>query len=59
MRGMGYGADYKYSHDSEGHFEAQKYLPPGLSGRRYYEPSDQGSEVAIAERLRRWWGDDE
>ena len=59
MRNMGYGAGYKYGHDSEGHFEAQEYLPPGLSGRRYYEPSDQGSEAAIAERLRRWWGDDE
>ena len=59
MRNMGYGADYKYGHDFEGNFEAQEYLPPGLSGRRYYEPSDQGSEAAIAERLRRWWGDDE
>ena len=57
MRGMGYGADYKYSHDYEGHFEAQEYLPPDLSDRKYYEPSDQGSEAAIAERLRRWWGD--
>ena len=57
MRGMGYGAGYKYSHDYEGHFERQEYLPPGLSDRRYYEPSDQGSEAAIAERLRRWWGD--
>ena len=57
MRGMGYGAGYKYSHDYEGHFEAQEYLPPDLSDRKYYEPSDQGSEAAIAERLRRWWGD--
>ena len=57
MRGMDYGSGYKYSHDYEGHFEAQEYLPPELSGRRYYEPSDQGSEAAIAERLRRWWGD--
>ena len=56
MRGMGYGAGYKYSHDYEGHFAAQDYLPPGLAGRRYYEPSEQGSEAAIAERLRRWWG---
>jgi len=59
MRGMGYGRDYKYGHDFEGHFEEQEYLPPGLSGRRYYEPSDQGSEKAIAERLRRWWGDED
>ena len=56
MRGMGYGAGYKYSHDYEGHFEAQEYLPPELSDRKYYQPSDQGSEAAIAERLRRWWG---
>ncbi|MCY3691086.1 MAG: replication-associated recombination protein A [Chloroflexota bacterium] len=57
MRGLGYGSGYKYSHDYEGHFERQEYLPPGLSDRRYYQPSDQGSEAAIAERLRRWWGD--
>ena len=57
MRGMGYGAGYKYGHDYEGHFAPQEYLPPELAGRRYYEPSDQGSEVAIAQRLRRWWGD--
>ena len=56
MRGMGYGAGYKYSHDYEGHFEAQEYLPAELSDRRYYEPSDHGSEAAIAERMRRWWG---
>ncbi len=58
MRGLGYGSGYKYSHDYEGHFETQEYLPPELSGRRYYEPSDQGSEAAIGERMRRWWGDD-
>lgn len=58
MRGMGYGSGYKYSHSYEGHFEPQEYLPPGLSDRRYYQPSDQGSEASIAERLRRWWGDD-
>ena len=57
MRGMGYGAGYKYSHDYEGHFETQEYLPQELSDRKYYEPSDQGSEAAITERLRRWWGD--
>ena len=57
MRGMGYGVGYKYSHDYDGHFEAQEFLPPELSDRKYYEPSDQGSEAAIAERLRRWWGD--
>ena len=57
MHHMGYGKDYKYSHDYDGHFEAQEYLPPQLQGRRYYHPGTEGAEKEIAERLRRWWGD--
>ena len=54
---MGYGRDYKYSHDFEGHFEPQEYLPPSLRGRRYYHPGTEGAEKEISERLGRWWGD--
>ena len=57
MHQMGYGRDYKYSHNYDGHFEPQEYLPPQLQGRRYYHPGSEGAEQAIAERLRRWWGD--
>ena len=57
MRQMGYGRDYKYSHDYEGHFERQEYLPPQLQGRRYYRPGTEGAEKEIADRLNRWWGD--
>jgi putative ATPase len=31
----------------------QQYLPDALVGRVYYEPSDQGMETQIGERLRR------
>ena len=55
MHQMGYGKDYKYSHDYEGHFAPQEYLPPELQGRRYYHPGTEGAEKEIAERLRRWW----
>ena len=55
MKDMGYGKDYKYSHDFEGHFEEQEYLPPSLKGRRYYQPSEEGAEQEIGQRLRRWW----
>ena len=55
MSDMGYGKDYKYSHDFEGHFEEQEYLPPSLKGRRYYRPSEEGAEQEIGQRLRRWW----
>ena len=57
MRQMGYGKEYKYSHDYEGHFVEQEFLPPSLKGRRYYQPTQEGSEKEIAERLKRWWGD--
>ena len=55
MQNMGYGRDYKYSHDYDGHFEPQDYLPTQLQGRRYYYPGTEGAEKEIAERLRRWW----
>ena len=56
-RQMGYGQDYKYSHDYEGHFARQEYLPPQVQGRRYYQPGDEGAEREIGERLARWWGE--
>ena len=56
MKGLGYGEGYKYSHDYEGHFVEQSYLPESIQGKRYYAPSEQGFEQSIAERLRRWWG---
>ncbi|HEY2342903.1 MAG TPA: hypothetical protein VGH90_07740, partial [Chthoniobacteraceae bacterium] len=42
---------YKYSHDYEGAYVPQAYLP---EGRRYYEPSDQGQERKVKERLEYW-----
>ena len=57
MRRMGYGKDYRYSHDYDGHFVDQEYLPPSLKGRRYYRPTEEGSEREIADRVRRWWGE--
>ena len=57
MDKMGYGKDYKYSHDYDGHFVPQDYLPDSLKGRRYYEPSEEGREKELAERMKRWWGD--
>jgi putative ATPase len=48
---LGHGAGYKYGHDYEGHYVPQEYLP---APRRYYEPSQEGWEAKIAERLARW-----
>ena len=57
MDKMGYGKHYKYSHDYEGHFVPQDYLPDSLKDRRYYEPSEEGREKELAERIKKWWGD--
>lgn len=51
-RAMGYGKDYRYAHDYEGHYVEQQYLPPGLAGRRYYEPGHEGEEATVADQLR-------
>jgi putative ATPase len=48
---LGHGEDYKYSHDFPEHFVAQDYL--GAS-RKYYEPTSQGTEKKIKERLDKW-----
>ncbi len=54
MRGMGYGRDYRYSHDfaaDDPRRWAQQYLPEGMAGRRFYEPGDQGFEAELRARL--------
>jgi putative ATPase len=48
---LGRGEDYKYAHDYKGHFVDQEYLP---ADRVYYEPTDQGHEKQIKERLETW-----
>ena len=55
MKGMGYGKDYKYAHDYEGHFVEQQNLPDGLQDRRFYAPGNQGYEKEVAQRLKGWW----
>jgi len=50
---LGHGAAYKYSHDYEGGYVPQAYLP---EGRRYYEPTEHGQEKRIKERLDYWRG---
>lgn len=48
---LGHGEGYVYPHDAPGHHVAQDYLG---AARRFYEPSDQGHERKIRERLEAW-----
>ncbi len=51
---MGYGKEYKYPHSYEGHFVVQDYLPKELLGKTFYEPTEEGEEKKIKERLEKW-----
>ncbi|MFQ6029245.1 MAG: replication-associated recombination protein A, partial [Dehalococcoidia bacterium] len=55
MKESGYGQGYRYAHDYPGHFVEQDFLPPALQDRRYYEPTTEGQEKVIEERLKLWW----
>ena len=49
----GYGKGYLYPHDYADADVDQQYLPDALVGTVYYEPSDQGLEQQIGDRLTR------
>jgi len=51
---LGHGKGYQYPHDFPGHHVEQEYLPEGTKSRSYYEPSDQGYEKKIRERMKYW-----
>lgn len=42
---------YKYAHDHEGHYVVQDHIP---SQRTYYEPTEQGFEKVLKQRLDEW-----
>lgn len=54
MKNMGYGRGYKYPHNFDGNYVAERYLPDRLKDRVYYQPSDQGHEAEIRQRLEAW-----
>ena len=55
MKEIGYGRDYKYSHDSEDHFIEQDFLPDLLKDKIFYEPTEIGREAALKKYLEQKW----
>ena len=49
---LGNGTGYRYAHDYPNHYVPQQYLPDELVGHRYYEPTENGVEKRIGDRLR-------
>jgi len=48
---LGHGEGYEYAHDGKEHFVAQDYLG---AAKIYYNPTEQGVEKKIKERVEKW-----
>jgi putative ATPase len=55
MKELNYGKEYKYAHDFENNFVEQQNLPDQLKNKRYYNPTENGREKQIKERLESIW----
>jgi putative ATPase len=51
MKDLGYGRGYLYAHDDAEGVAPMECLPEGLAGRRYYRPTERGSEGEVGTRL--------
>ena len=57
MSQLGYGKDYKYAHDFEGHFVVQQFLPDELQDKRFWHAQENPQEDKLKERMIRLWGE--
>ena len=55
MKELGYGDAYKYSHDFEGNFADQEFLPDDIKGSSFYKAGSSSKEKDIEEHQNRLW----
>lgn len=55
MKDLNYGKEYKYSHDYEGNFVNQEYLPDELKNLKLYEPGSNARENELRKYLNSRW----
>ena len=51
MKHLGYGQGYQYAHNLESRVADMQCLPDNLKDRTYYQPTNEGVERRIRERL--------
>ena len=51
MEQLDYGKGYRYAHDEEGKVAAMDCLPTSLLGRQYFQPTQEGRERQLSQRL--------
>lgn len=57
MKNMGYGKGYQYAHSYEGNFAHTEFLPPEVSGTKFYDPGNNAREEELRKYLRSLWKD--
>ena len=54
MKELNYGKGYRYAHDEAEAIADMDCLPPSLSGKTYYQPTNRGFEETIRKRIDDW-----
>ena len=57
MKDLGYGENYKYSHDYNNNFVAQEFLPDEISSTKIYNPGSNPREKTLRDFLKNRWKD--
>lgn len=57
MKELGYGVEYKYSHDFPGNFVQQDFLPSEISNSKFYQAGSSSKEQEIEKIIKTLWGD--
>jgi len=57
MKELGYGDEYKYSHDYANNFAEQEFLPDAISQTLLYNPGNNSRENSTREFLKNRWKD--
>ncbi len=55
MKELGYGKDYKYSHDFENNFAEQDFLPKEIKDTRIWRAQNNAAENKLTDWLRKLW----
>jgi len=55
MKKLGYGKNYKYTHNFENGFIEQEYLPQEIKTKIFYKPKNIGFEAKIKDHLKSLW----
>ena len=57
MKELGYGDEYKYSHDFPNNFAEQEFLPTEISATKFFEPGENVREKELRQFLKNRWKD--